>query len=173
MVALHWCTGFHCKDNIDENWEYLHFEMNFNESKSFSGVGDDWGWESLFLVLDSFPAWDTEAEVILRRNCTSDVRDHNSSLFGSPSLDVVPLQLHALSLNYPNHQQQNSLCHWVFSSILGLQSCHHTSNGCSTQLTRISVLYFLTELSVDFSIQYCIVGLVGTTEHLKSDDNRI
>ena len=97
------------------------------------------------------------------------MHDYNSCIFVSPSLDVVPLQCLDMSLDYP---AKLSVSLSVFSSILGLQSCHHTSNGCSTQLTRISVLYFLTELSVDFSIQYCIVGLVGTTEHLKSDDNR-
>ena len=60
----------------------------------------------------------------------------------------------------------------VLSSILDLESCHYhysTSDGCSTQLTRTLLLY---GLSVEFSIQYCILGLVGITEHLWSDDNR-
>ena len=48
------------------------------------------------------------------------MRDHNSFIFGSSSLDVV----------------------------------------------------LLYGLSVEFSIQYCILGLVGITEHLWSDDNR-
>ena len=54
----------------------------------------------------------------------------------------------------------------VFSSILDLESCHHsTSNGCSTQLTLLCTLLF-HGLYVDFSIQYWIPGLVRITEHL-------